>query len=139
MREGVPEAVTNGAIEVEGTDGSWLTLEIVRGRIGGVQVAVWPTVHRRAALSPPPAPPCAAFAQAADDAPARPAGPVSLELSARVAVETDGAERSFHFVIGPPRATESARIADDLVLELDSRRRLAGLWLLNVPPFPQDQ
>jgi hypothetical protein len=137
VREGAPAAVHSGAIEVEGTDGSWLTLEIVRGRIGGVQVAVWPTVRRRTALTPPAAPACAAFAQAEEGAAAAP-GPVSLELSARVAVETDGAERIFHFLIGPPRPTETARIAADVVLELDSRRRLAGVWLLNVPPFPQD-
>ena len=125
-----------GAIEVEGTDGSWLSLELVRGRIASVQVAVWPTVRRRAALTPPSAPTCAAYAVSRREAVAD--RPVALELSARVAAETDGSERVFHFVFGPPRATERARIARDIVLEVDERRRLAGLWLLNVPPFPHD-
>jgi hypothetical protein len=126
----------SGAIEVEGKDGSWLSLELVDGRIGGVQVAVWPTVRRRAALTPPTAPACAAYAVSGAGAGAD--RPVALELSARVAAETDRSERVFHFVFGPPRATERARIARDIVLEVDERRRLAGLWLLNVPPFPHD-
>jgi len=129
-------SVANGAIEVEGKDGSWLSLELVRGRIAGVQVAVWPTVRRRPALTPPTAPACAAYA--VSDRATRADRPVALELSARVAAETDGSERVFHFVFGPPRATERARIARDIVLEVDERRRLAGLWLLNVPPFPHD-
>ena len=29
--------------------------------------------------------------------------------------------------------------ARDLLLELDDRDRIAGLWLLNVPPFPEDE
>lgn len=126
----------SGAIEVEGTDGSWLSLELVRGRIAGVQVAVWPTVRRRSALTAPPAPPCAAFASGRR--PAATDRPVALELSARVAAETDRTERVFHFLFGPPRAAERARIARDIVLEVDARQRLAGLWLLNVPPFPHD-
>ena len=132
----VDDVGPSGAIEVEGTDGSWLSLEIVRGRIAGVQVAVWPTVRRRSALAAPPAPPCAAFASGRRPSPTD--RPVALELSARVAAETDRTERVFHFLFGPPRATERARIARDIVLEVDARQRLAGLWLLNVPPFPHD-
>ena len=133
---GAGVSTANGAIEVEGKDGSWLSFELVGGRIAGVQVAVWPTVRRRSALTPPTAPSCAAFAVSGREV--RADRPVALELSARVAAETDGSERVFHFVFGPPRATERARIARDIVLEVDERRRLAGLWLLNVPPFPHD-
>jgi hypothetical protein len=120
---------------VEGRDGSWLSLELVHGRIAGVQVAVWPTVRRRAALTPPVAPTCAAYA--VDGRATAADRPVALELSARVAAETDGSERVFHFLFGPPRAAARARIARDIVLEIDERQRLAGLWLLNVPPFPK--
>jgi hypothetical protein len=28
------------------------------------------------------------------------------------------------------------RIADNLIVEVDKQDRLAGLWLLDVPPFP---
>ena len=138
VREGLaadapPGAAASGAIEVEGTDGSWLSLEVVRGRIAGVQVAVWPTVRRRSALAAPAAAPCVAFALGG---PADGDAPVALEVSGSVAAETDAAERTFHFRFGPPRESERARIARDVVLEIDARRRLAGLWLCNVPPFP---
>jgi hypothetical protein len=140
VREGAavlppPGAARSGAIEVEGDDGSWLSLEVVRGRIAGVQVAVWPTVRRRRTLDAPGAPPCAAFAMgghAAGDA------TVALEVSGSVAAETDAQERTFHFRFGPPRETERARIARDVVLEIDRRQRLAGLWLTNVPPLAPD-
>ena len=127
-----PGAATTGTIAVEGADGSWLSLDVVRGRIAGVQVAVWPTVRRRATLDAPGAPPCLAFAMggAAGDA------PVALEVSGSVAADTDAAGRTFHFRFGTGRAAARARIARDVVLELDARRRLAGLWLTNVPPFP---
>lgn len=133
--EAPPGAARSGAIEVEGDDGSWLSLEVVRGRIAGVQVAVWPTVRRRRTLDAPGAPPCAAFAvggRGAADA------PVALEVSGSVAAETDAQERTFHFRFGPPRETERARIARDVVLEIDRRQRLAGLWLTNVPPLAHD-
>jgi len=143
VREGAavlppPGAAESGAIEVEGDDGSWLSLEVVRGRIAGVQVAVWPTVRRRRTLEAPGAPPCAAFAIAGRGA--RPAAdaPVALEVSGSVAAETDAQERTFHFRFGPPRETERARIARDVVLEIDRRQRLAGLWLTNVPPLAPD-
>lgn len=126
-------AAAAGTIEVEGADGSWLSLDVARGRIAGVQVAVWPTVRRRAALPAPSAAPCLAFAlggRPGDD------GPVALEVTGSVVAETDAHERTFHFRFGPPRAAERARIARDLVLEIDERRRLAGLWLTNVPPCP---
>lgn len=132
-------AAESGAIEVEGDDGSWISLEVVHGRIAGVQVAVWPTVRRRATLDAPAAPPCAAFAMGGRVGPgARADAPVALEVSGSVAAETDAQERTFHFRFGPPRETECARIARDVVLEIDRRQRLAGLWLTNVPPLAPD-
>ncbi len=143
VREGAgvlppPGAVSSGAIEVAGEDGSWLSLEVVRGRIAGVQVAVWPTVRRRRTLEAPGAPPCAAFAIGGRRRAAPADAPVALEVSGSVAAETDAQERTFHFRFGPPRETERARIARDLVLEIDRRQRLAGLWLTNVPPLAPD-
>jgi hypothetical protein len=88
-------------------------------------------VRRCSGLTPPDAPARAAFAVGTTLA-----GTVTHELSARVAAETAATRRVFHFRFGPPRAAEQARIARDVVLEVDEHRRLAGLWLLNVPPFP---
>jgi hypothetical protein len=37
------------------------------------------------------------------------------------------------------RPARAIRFARDLLLELDERDRIAGLWLLNVPPFPEGE
>ena len=41
-----------------------------------------------------------------------------------------------HIRLGRTRPVHVVRIADNLLVELDKQSRLAGLWLLEVPPFP---
>ena len=62
----------------------------------------------------------------------------SLEVDTALMAEADGAERNFHFHFGKPRETRAVRIARDVLLDIDGRDRIAGVWLLNVPPFPAD-
>jgi hypothetical protein len=50
--------------------------------------------------------------------------------------EADDAERVVYFRIGDRREARSIRLGSDLLLDVDRHDRLAGLWLLNVPPFP---
>lgn len=123
----------SGSVEVQGSDGSWLTLDVVDGCIGGLQVAVWPTVKKRRSLTPP------AVSEAADAALADAADPsdiVAFEVSAPVAAEADDGEHSFHFLLGRGRPARTVRIARDVLLELDDRLHVYGVWLLNVPPSP---
>jgi hypothetical protein len=129
-----PDGGASGSIEVQGEDGSWLSLELSGGLVCGAQVAVWPPVRRRAALQPPAATPGRAAVRLA----APRAGPVSLELSVRLAAEADALAGHVHFRLGAAPVQHVVRIADRLLLELDARDRLAGLWLLNVPPIPTD-
>ncbi len=124
----------NGSVEVEGEDGSWLTLDLDDGCVRGVQVAVWPSVRRQPGLSPPPA----RVGRARLMLPAGTAADVvlSLEVTAPLRAEADPGEENFHFVLGRKRAAVSVAIAADILLELDDRDHLSGLWLLNVPPTP---
>ena len=123
----------SGAVELEGDDGSWLTLDIASGRINGVEVAVWPDVRKRPALAPP-----AAVEDARVVVPVRRAegGVASLEISTNLVAEADNAERVIHFRLGAARETRTVRLGRDMLLDLDSQSHIAGLWLLNVPPFP---
>ncbi|MEP6731474.1 MAG: hypothetical protein ABJE10_12580 [bacterium] len=123
----------SGSVELEGTDGSWLILEVAAGRINGVEVAVWPDVQKRPSLAPP---------SSVEDArvviPARASQPgiASLEVDTPLTAEADKDERVIHFRVGVRRDVRTVRVGRDLLLEVDSQSRVAGLWLLNVPPFP---
>ena len=126
-------AEASGSVEIEGTDGSWLVLELRGGRVVGVEVALWPDVHRNPSLAPPPV-----VVESADivvPLAVRPA-PATLEVEAPMRVEADDAERVVYFRIGDRREARSVRFGSDLLLDVDRQGRLAGLWLLNVPPFP---
>jgi hypothetical protein len=123
----------SGAVELEGNDGSWLILDIASGRINGVEVAVWPDVRKRPVLAPP---------ESVEDArvviPVRRSkdGIASVEINTPMTAEADNAERVIHFKLGGARETRTVRVGRDLLVDLDTQSRLAGVWLLNVPPFP---
>jgi hypothetical protein len=122
-----------GIVEIEGRDGSWLNIEVRAGRIVGVEVAVWPDVKIVPSLAAP-----ATVAGARVVVPARRSQPgiASVELDAHLSAEADATERTVHFRIGQGRAAASYRAAADLVVDVDESQHLAGIWLLNVPPFP---
>jgi hypothetical protein len=123
----------SGSVEIEGTDGSWVVLEVAAGRIGGVEVAVWPDVVKYPGLVPP-----AVVEEARVLIPARTpdVGLASLEVETPLLAEADDAERVIHFRVGARREVRTVRLARDLLLDLDPQSSIAGLWLLNVPPFP---
>jgi hypothetical protein len=126
----------SGSVEMEGQDGSWLIFDVHAGCIGSVEVAVWPDVRKVSQLAPP-----------ADAVPARVTipgrrsqpGVSAVEVDTRIAADADRAEQTLHFRFGAARAARCVRVAKDLVLDIDDRDRIAGVWLLNVPPFPTDQ
>ncbi len=126
----------SGSVELTGDDGAWVVLDVKKGSIRGVEVAVWPDVRRVATLAPPPAVENASLivpARNADQA-------VSLvQVDTTLLAEADHAERTIHFKLGAGRAARTVRIASDLLVDLDERNRILGLWLLNVPPFPEGE
>jgi hypothetical protein len=38
--------------------------------------------------------------------------------------------------VGRVRTATPVRVGDHLLVEIDKQHRLAGVWLLDVPPFP---
>ena len=124
-----------GSVELMGGDGAWLNLDVTAGRIHGLEVAIWPDVRKVDALETPPIVEDGRIAvplrRLGDDV-----GSISIDTA--IAAESDAAERTFHFRVGPTRPARTVRIARDLLLDVDPQGRIAGLWLLNVPPFPMD-
>lgn len=123
----------SGSVGLEGADGSWLILDVSEGRINGIEIAVWPDVQKRNSLAPP-----LKIEDALVTVPSRRSQPnvASLEFETALLAEADESERVFHFVLGKRRQTRTIRCARDLLLDVDGSNHLAGLWLLNVPPFP---
>lgn len=125
----------SGSVEVEGADGSWIVLDLEDGQIRGLEVVVWPSVARNPSLRPP-APVRDALVRLPSGP--RPAAVTSVEVETPMAAESDADERIFHFRLGIHRECTAVRVASDLLLEVDAANHVAGLWLLNVPPFPQE-
>lgn len=123
----------SGSVGLEGTDGSWLILDVAAGRINGVEVAVWPDVRKLAELRPPSEVQDALVVLARNRSKADVA---SFEMATPMIAEADTAERNFHFRLVKTRGSRTVRIAHDVLLDLDDKSHIAGLWLLNVPPCP---
>ena len=136
LRNGAAGTGMNGSVELAGSDGSWVVLDVEAGRIHGVEVAVWPDVRKVATLTAPPHAETATIV-----VPAQRSQPdvAAVEVDASLIAEADQAERTIHFKLGVKRPARVIRFARDLLLELDDRHRIAGLWLLNVPPFPEGE
>ena len=126
----------SGSIDLMGSDGAWLNLDVADGRIHGVEVAVWPDVRKVAALDPPQTIENGRVGVALRAAAGNPG---SLSIDTALAAEADNAERTIHFRVGSARNVRTIRFARDLLVDIDQQGRLAGLWLLNVPPFPAEQ
>jgi hypothetical protein len=141
---GVVAGGMSGSVEVEGSDGSWLVFDVAAGRIHGVEVAVWPDVRKVSSLAPPAAVEDGRVlvpARAAHGGGGRSGGGAAiaaLEVDTALMAEADPPERTIHFRLGGARQTRAVRIASDILLDIDHHERLAGVWLLNVPPFPAD-
>jgi hypothetical protein len=130
---GDPRGARSLSVDVEGRDGSWLILDVSDERIRGVEVAVWPTVHKRTDLKPPAEVESVRVKVGRDPATTSVA---AVEVDTPVDAESDHAERTIHFRLGHGREVRTVRIARDMLLDIDNRDRLAGVWLLDVHPFP---
>jgi hypothetical protein len=125
-----------GSVELEGSDGSFILLDVSGGAIRGVEVVVWPDVRTVATLLPP--------SDAADgdvELPNKRAQDdiAAVEVDTPLTIETNTAESVFRIRVGASRHARAVRVAEGLVVEVDEQAELAGLWLVGVPPFPHDE
>jgi hypothetical protein len=124
-----------GSVELEGMDGSFILLDVAGGSIRGVEVVVWPDVRTVGALHPPEQP-----SEGDVLLPTRRSQPAvaAVEVDTSLTIETNAAESVFRVRLGPSRKAEAIRVADGLLVEVDEKQELAGMWLVGVPPFPHD-
>ncbi len=124
-----------GSVELEGNDGSFILLDVAGGQICGVEVVVWPDVRTSSLTVPPRVEDGDVTLPTRRSQPSVAAGEVDTAL----AIETNASESVFHVRLGPARKARVVRVADGLLVEVDEQEELAGLWLLDVPPFPADE
>lgn len=133
--KGVPKGTgLTGTVDLEGADGSFVVLDVHGGVLHGLDIVTWPDeITLVAKLAPPPDP-----KDGSVRFPARRSQPgvAAVEVDTALTMEKNAAETLIHFRVGRARPATAVRVADHLLIEVDKQSRVAGLWLLDVPPFP---
>lgn len=125
----------SGSVELTGADGSWLILDVAAGTIKGVEVAVWPDVRSVRSLGVPNEIQEGRLSVSANSETGKVA---SFEVPTSLLAEADSSERTIRFRVGGGKAARTVRIARDILIDVDAQNAIAGVWLLNVPPFPSE-
>lgn len=123
----------SGTIELAGKDGSWLILDLQGGSLGGVEVAVWPDVKHVPSLAPPTEFESGRLVIATKR---EKPGVTLLQMDTTLVAEADQEERLIHFRVGSTPATRTVRVARDVLVDLSEHQTIRGIWMLNVPRFP---
>jgi hypothetical protein len=133
--KGVPKGNgMNGTVDLEGGDGSFVVIDVAGGAMRGVDVVTWPDDVRTVASLQAPEPSKEGQVTFSDRR-SQP-GIAAVELDTALTVDKNQAESTFHIRVGRGRAATVVRVADHMLVEVDKQSRIAGLWLLEVPPFP---
>jgi hypothetical protein len=124
----------NGTVDLEGDDGSFVVLDVSGGALRGLDVVTWPDdVHT---VEPLAAPASDKDGQVVFPSRQSQPGVAAVEVDTALTVDRNQSESVFHIRVGRSRPTSVVRVGDHLLVEVDKQSRLAGLWLLDVPPFP---
>lgn len=132
FRHGIGKGGQEASVELSDDEGSVVVLDVAGGVLCGLDVVVWPEVDTVPGLAPPSGArpgrvvlPSKAARQAVS----------AVEVDTTLSVSATPDEKIVHLRIGGRREVEVVRVADHLLVELDHKRRLAGFWLTEVPPF----
>jgi hypothetical protein len=124
----------NGTVDLEGNDGSFVVIDVSGGCLRGVDVVTWPDdIRTRDDLTIPDS---AKEARVVFPSRNSESGVAAVEVDTALTVEKNETESVFHLRVGRARPATVVRIADRLLVEVDKASRLAGLWFIDVPPFP---
>ncbi|MCU0647225.1 MAG: hypothetical protein MUF00_04480 [Gemmatimonadaceae bacterium] len=120
-------------VELTGTDGSWLLLDLLGGAIDGVEIAVWPSDMSTEALRLPHELEHVRAILTSK----RSSGAMLADRTVPMAIERDQQGRHLHLRVGPGRDARTVQLAQSLLLDVDPLDEIAGIWLLDVPPVPR--
>ena len=122
-----------GSVELEGSDGAFVVLDVAQGVVQGLEVVVWPQVDVVSSLMAP-----AAKQKGRLTLPARRSQPniAAVEVETAITATKSGDQKTIHLRVGAKRPVTVTQLADHLLVECDAGGKIAGFWLLNLPPFP---
>lgn len=125
-----------GSVELGDPAGSFVMIDVAGGVVRGLEIVVWPDTSIVETLTAP-----APASQGRLMVPARASQPgiAAVQLDTQLSVEKRADESVIHLRVGPKRKVDVVQLADGLIVEMDGNGNIAGLWLTNVPPFPQPQ
>lgn len=133
--KGVPKGDgMDGTVDLEGGDGSFVVIDVAGGAMRGVDVVTWPDDVRTVASLAPPVTSKEGQVTFPDGRSQQ--GVAAVEVDTALTVDKNEAESVFHIRVGRQRPATVVRVADHMLVEIDKQSRIAGLWLLDVPPFP---
>jgi hypothetical protein len=124
-----------GSIELEDARGAVVTLDFEGGLMRGVEVVVWPPVKTKETLTAPrPVSGGHLVVPTLSDQ-----GVAVVEIDVPLAAESSADESVIHLRVGSGRPARTVALAENLLLDLDAKSEIAGLWLLDVPKFPTER
>lgn len=126
----------NGTVDLEGGDGSFVVIDVAGGSLRGLDVVNWPEDVRTVASLAPPETSKEGQVTFPDRRSKGEGGVEAVELDTALTVDKNPNESVFHIRVGRQRPAAVVRVGDHLLVEIDKQSRIAGLWLLEVPPFP---
>ena len=132
FRAALGDGGQEGSVELSDEEGSVVVLDVAGGVLCGLDVVVWPEVDTVPGLAPP-----AGARSGRVVLPSQSGWQLesAVEVDTTLSVSATPDEKVVHLRIGGRRDVEVVRVADHLLVELDHKRRLAGFWLTEVPPF----
>ena len=121
----------SASVELTDPDGAIVVVDINTGRLTGLDIVIWPEIDIRDPMLPPVPSRDAEILWPSRPAPA--ATTAALELETGLAAALNASGTVLPLLLGDQRAAETVRIADRLLVDIDSRQRVSGFWLLDVP------
>jgi ribosomal 50S subunit-recycling heat shock protein len=122
----------DGTIELTDAEGAIAVLDVADGAVAGLDMVVWPEVTSTRGLSLPSNVETGRVVLRGPRADRT----TSVEIESVLTVRTNPGESLYHLKVGGSPAARAVRVADQLLVELDTEDALVGCWLMGVPPFP---
>lgn len=124
----------NGTVDLEGEDGSFVVIDVAGGHLRGLDIVSWPDDVR--IVPQLTVPTDAKDGQVVFPSRQSQPGVAAVEVDTALTVEKNPSESVLRIRVGRTRGTQVVRVADQMLVEVDKQEHVAGIWLLEVPPFP---